>query len=65
MTLIFIMIVFNIIYFTALAPMVQAIGSTAVSDAGVTGVEGWFFSNLNFIIIAFDVIAIFVITRMG
>jgi Na+/melibiose symporter-like transporter len=61
----FVLVIFNIIYFAALAPMVSSLGQAAVSEAGVTGVEGWFFSSLNFVIIAFDLIAFFVIARVG
>jgi len=42
--------VFLIIWFVWLGGWVGSVGATAVSENGLTGVEAFFFENLNFII---------------
>lgn len=43
-------IILGIVYFVGLAGAVGTLAAGAVVEGGLTGLEGWFFSNINFVI---------------
>jgi hypothetical protein len=46
----FILVILGIVYFVGLAGMVGSLAAQAAFDGNLIGFEGWFYSNINFII---------------
>lgn len=60
----FVLLIIGIIWITGLAPWLTQIGVVAVAN-GSTGLDGFFFSNLNGIIAFFYILSWFVILKFG
>jgi hypothetical protein len=54
----FILIIFGIVYFVGLAGSVGQMTAEAAVSGGLTGLDGWFFSNFNFVITIAYIIAL-------
>lgn len=54
-TLFFWIVIIIIIWFTFLGSLLNQAGETAVSNGNLTGIEAFFYSNLNLFIIAIPV----------
>lgn len=57
----FSLIVLTLIYWTGLAPYVASVGEVAAS--GLTGVDAWFYSNINLVALICNVLAFIVVGR--
>ena len=64
-TLIFFLIVALIVWGMFAAPLIATYGALAVSNGGLTGIEAFFFLNLNFVIGMVLIIAILAIAAYG
>jgi hypothetical protein len=49
LTVFFVLVIFGLIYFIGLAGMVGAVSSDYAIANNATGLDGWFFANINFI----------------
>jgi len=56
---------FVIIWFIFLGGWVAQVGATAVAENGLTGVEAFFFENLNLVIMVFMVLGMLAWTYFG
>ena len=61
---IFLFIFFNIVWFIALAPMVSDAGQDAINN-GATGLEAFFYANLNFIIFIAELLGVMGFIYLG
>jgi hypothetical protein len=62
----FIIGIFTIMYwFGGIAGLVQDIGRASVTEAGTTGLNGWFYSNINIFMLVFNLVAFAVLARMS
>jgi len=59
-----VLIVIGLIWITGLAPFVSIAGQTAIAQ-GATGIDAWFFSNLNLLIGFCWILAIGLTARYG
>jgi len=64
-TLVFFLIVALIIWAMFAAPLIAAYGALTVTNGGLTGIEAFFFLNINFVIGFVLVIAILSIAAYG
>ena len=45
----FILIILGIVYFVGLAGMIGSLGAQAAADGNLTGLDAWFYTNINFV----------------
>jgi len=62
-TLLFVLIIFNIVYFAGLAGLVQSMGVAAFNNDDSWW--SWFAGNMNLFIIIIDAVSVFAIVRFG
>lgn len=59
------LVCFGLIYYGGLATVVNTVGVESVRNSNTTGIEAFFFSNVNIIITVFFIAALLFVGRMA
>jgi hypothetical protein len=62
---IILLFVFGAIWVTGLAPLLNDVGDAAVSNPEITGLQAFFYTNLNLLVGFFYILAWFIVLRWG
>ena len=61
----FVLVLFGLVFYGGLASVVSDYGQGMVSSGDLTGLQAFFFANLNLVITFFYVLALLTIGRLG
>jgi type II secretory pathway component PulF len=61
----FVLVLFGLVFFGGLASVVSDFGEGMVSKGELTGLQSFFFANLNLVITFFYILALLTIGRLG